>query len=319
MRRLLPLLLLGIATASMAYAQTSPAQSVVSSPPSAKSNATPAPDTSPNDDAADSADVPSNDVSVDPASLIPDPPPLPKENATLIGGTIQHLDRVRDVLTLHAFGGGSMKIEFDPRTEIYLNGNPGGTADLHQGDRIYADTILNGDRIFARAIHLRNTSTGGESQGTIVAYHPNRNELLLRDRLSPRTIRVRLDSSTRIVNRGRTVSASDLVPGTLVNINFGSQQDGGDLAHDISILATPGAGFTFVGQVIGVDLHAGVMSLLSSIDNKNYDLYIDPDNVNVGYDLRPGAQVTVLTRFDGKHYVVRSVTFNSAANAQPKP
>ena len=38
------------------------------------------------------------DIVADPASLIPDLPRLPQAKATLIGGTVERLDRVRDRL-----------------------------------------------------------------------------------------------------------------------------------------------------------------------------------------------------------------------------
>src|SRR5579864_8011655 len=41
-----------------------------------------------------------SETSIDPASLLPDLPPLPKAKASLIGGTIGRLDRVRDQITV---------------------------------------------------------------------------------------------------------------------------------------------------------------------------------------------------------------------------
>src|ERR1700756_5710279 len=61
------------------------------------------------------------DVTLDPASLLPALPELPRSKPSLIGGTIDKLDRVRDQITVRVFGGGKMKIAFDPRTHIYQN------------------------------------------------------------------------------------------------------------------------------------------------------------------------------------------------------
>ena len=56
----------------------------------------------------------------DPASLLPDLPPVPRAKATLIGGTVERLDRVRERVTVRVFGGGRMSVLYDPRTRVYL-------------------------------------------------------------------------------------------------------------------------------------------------------------------------------------------------------
>src|ERR1700685_581804 len=66
------------------------------------------------------------DNALDPASVLPDLPKLPPAKASLIGGTVEKLDRLRDQLTIQIYGGGKLKIAFDPRTHI-LN-NAGGEA-----------------------------------------------------------------------------------------------------------------------------------------------------------------------------------------------
>src|SRR2546430_2235772 len=96
------LLLLGLANG-----QATPAQSIVSAPTNAGSS----------EDATGSTGVP--DIAVDPASLLPDLPSLPKTNASLVGGMIAKVDRVRDQLTVAVFGGGKMKVAFDTRTRIF--------------------------------------------------------------------------------------------------------------------------------------------------------------------------------------------------------
>src|SRR4051812_37430222 len=58
-------------------------------------------------------------IAVDPATLLPDLPPVPKADATLVGGTIDRIDSVRDKITVRLFGGGKQSVLFDPRTRIY--------------------------------------------------------------------------------------------------------------------------------------------------------------------------------------------------------
>jgi hypothetical protein len=252
-----------------------------------------------------------NEVALDPASLLPDLPALRPAKASLIGGTINKLDRVRDQLTVQIFGGGKMQIAFDTRTHIYNNGAPGSTSDLRKGDRIYIDTVLDGSTIFAKTIRLKTSASAGESQGVVIGYRADKGELELRDLLSPRPLKIRLTSQTKIVEGDRTESASKLSQGTLVAVKFGAQQNGSDVASEVSILAVSGASFTFVGTVTAVDLRLGLLVLNSSVDHKTYEVSLDPALLPTDDTLRPGADVTVLSRFDGNRYVARTVTVNS--------
>src|SRR5258708_4367743 len=217
-----------------------------------------------------------SDTLIDPASLLPDLPKVPNAKASLIGGTIGRLDRVRDQLTVQVFGGGKMKISFDPRTHIYHDGIEASLADLHQGDRVYVDTILDGTTVFARTIRLKSSALAGESQGIITSYRADKGELQIRDALSPREVKIRVTPQTRIVEGDHSAPASKLAPGTLVAIKFGPGRDGGEIAKEVSVLAIPGASFTFAGQITAIDLRLGLLVLNSSTDHKTYEIYLDP-------------------------------------------
>ena len=301
-RLMLNLVTCGAVLGGLAFGQVTPAESVVSEPA-----ATPA--ASPDETAKSSAG--DADITLDAASLLPDLPPVPAGKATLVGGTIERLDRVQDRLTVHVFGGEKMKILFDTRTGIYRDGIRISAAELRQGDRVYVDTMLDGSEIFARNIRLKSSGPVGESQGVILSYRANDGELQVRDAISPHPLKVRVTSSTRVTQGNRTVSASALTPGTLVAVTFGPQQKGADVAREISILAERGANFTFAGQVTFLDLHSGLLVLKSATDQKTYEIHLDPSEVKVDDSLRQGADVTVQTRFDGSAYVARSVTINS--------
>ncbi len=302
MSRLLPITLASVLIlAGVSYGQV-PAQSamssaVVSSPPAISVVNEPEP-------ALDNAEI-----ALDPASLLPDLPSLPPAKATLVGGRVEKLDRVQDRLTLQVFGGGKMKVVFDPRTRIYRDGVPASAADLRPGDRVYVDTILDGSTVFARSIRLKSTAPTGESQGVIVSYR--RGVLTMRDQLSPHSVTVRLSPSTRIVKGDKVSSANELVPGALVAVKFGAQQDGHDLAREVAVLAVPGSSFTFAGEVINLDLRTGLLVLHSSTDRKTYEIYLDEAAGTVDDNLRQGAQVSVIARFDGDRYVARNVTVSS--------
>jgi hypothetical protein len=255
-----------------------------------------------------STDTP--DIVVDPASLLPDLPTLPPRKASLIGGTIQKVDRVRDQFTVQVFGGGKMKILFDPRTQILQGDVKAFGSDLHPGDRVYVDTILDGSAIFARNIRVANATSGGTSQGVVNSYRADKGELVLRDLLSPDPVKLHVTSRTQVVQGDHAASALQLVPGTLVNVTFAAQKDGRD-ARQISILAVPGSDFTFAGQVVSLDLHIGLLVLLSATDHKTYEIYLDPSVISVDDGLRAGAEVTTTAKFDGTRYVARNVTVTS--------
>jgi hypothetical protein len=284
-----------------AYGQSVSEQSVLSAPLPVRSTNTPA--------ALDR----SSDNTVDPASLVPDLPALSPKNTSLVGGTIRKLDRVKNQLTVEVFGGGKMTVFFDTRTHIFQDGIPASAAEMHKGDRVYVDTILNNSTIFARNIRLKTDAPAGISQGVVVSYNRDKGELIVRDALSPEPLKLRVGSQTRLTDRARNVSAAatDLVPGTLVTIKFGSQaRENLDTATEISILASPGANFTFAGHVIGLDLRTGLLVLKNATDGKSYDIYLDPATVAVNEKLQLASEVIVLTRFDGSRYVASSVTVN---------
>jgi hypothetical protein len=251
-----------------------------------------------------------SDAAIDPASLLPDLPSLPPKKATLIGGTIQKLDRVRDEVTVQIFGGGKVKISFDPRTHIYLGTEKASTSDLHKGDRVYVDTILDGSLVFAKNIRLKNTVSAGQSQGVVTGFRSDKGELVLRDALSPRALKVRLTPQTKIVQGNQPVGTGELVSGTLVSVKFGPEEDGRAVAREISVLAVPGSSFTFAGRITSIDLRLGLIVLTSSTDNKIYEIHFNPSLISVDDNLRPDANVTVETRFDGNQYLARSITVN---------
>ena len=255
-------------------------------------------------------DLDSADISVDPASLLPDLPALPPTKASLLGGTIQRVDRVRDQLTVQVFGGGKTRVAFDTRTHIFEGNGLGTAPDLHVGDRVYVDTILDGSTVFARNIRLAMDLSGGNSQGVVKSYRADKGELILRDMLSPDPVKLRLTDRTQVMKGGKVASASQLVPGTLVEENFTSQKNGRD-AQQVSILAVPGTDFIFGGTVTSLDLHIGLLVLTSSSDHKTYEIYLDPSAISVDDQLRPGADVTTVAKFDGTRYVARSLTVNS--------
>ena len=245
-------------------------------------------------------------ISIDPASLLPDLPAVPRKNATLVGGTLEKLDRVRDQLTVRVFGGGRTTVLIDPRTRVFRGTKQVTIADLREGQRIYLDTILDGSTIFAKNIRLDAAAALGESRGVIVKYRPDQGDLSIQDGIAPFPIKVRLSSSTQFVQGDRTVAASSLVSGALVDVTFTPEGNGYDTAQKISILARPGTRYVFSGQVVHIDLRTGLLVLNSSTDHKTYEIYLDP-SLPPDDSLQPGSTVTAVTSFRDSRYVARNV------------
>jgi hypothetical protein len=300
---------LGFAT--LAWAQTPPPAKAVASTASVPPATAEKPD--PPIQPTKTADK-TPDITLDPASLVPDLPPIPNLKATLIGGTIEHVNPVQDEITIRVFGGGKMKALFDPRTKVSRDGKKASIEELKTGQRIYADTILLNGTVFARNIRLGGSNPTGHVQGVVVAYQGNRNALELRDPLSPAPMKLQLTPATHITRANQSASINDLVPGTLVSVNFLPEPGGHPVAQQVTILIMPGTEFTFNGRVTALDLHLGLL-VVTSTDNKMYEVHFDPATLPVSPDLREGAEVSVQTRYEGNQYVARGLTVKkNAAN-----
>lgn len=295
-------LLLGVA-----FAQTGsePAPSAIVSPPSTSIQPV---NIQPGNPAPENEITTESSIVADPSSLLPDLPPVPRRDATLVGGTLERLDRVRDQVTVKVFGGGRISALFDPRTRVYRGSKEVTIADLRPGERIYLDTILDGTAVFAKNIRLSAMASAGESQGVLIRYSGS--DIILRDGLSPSPVRIRVSPSTKFVRGSQSVPAATLVPGTLISVDFDAQGNGHDLARQISILALPGTRYTFVGQIIHIDLRTGLLVLNSSVDHKTYEIYLDsrltPDD-----NLHAGSNVTIAADFEDSRYVARMLTIDS--------
>jgi hypothetical protein len=249
----------------------------------------------------------SSTATVDPASLLPDLPPLPAAKATLIGGTIAKLDRVRDQMTVNVFGGGHVTVFFDPRTQVYLGTEAASTTALREGARVHFETILDQGTVFARTIRLSAPQAQGGLQGILLNYRADRGELTLRDAMSPTPVRVRLTSSTRLTNGDRSVSADSLGAGSLIAVKFYNQPGAGNFASEVSVLALPGAQYSFSGKVVTVDLSRGMLVLESATDGKTYEIDLAP-SAHADDELHAGVAVTVLATFEGSRYVARDLS-----------
>lgn len=243
-------------------------------------------------------------------------PPLPRGKSTVIGGAIGGVDRVRDQLTLNVFGGRTLKVLFDERTQVYRDGVKTGLRDLRAGDHVSVETVLDGTMVFARSIRLLSALPEGECQGQVLSYDPVDRELTVRDVLSREPVKLHVAAGAVFVRQGQAAStslasgSSDLAPGTLVSVKFQSDNKGRGVVSQIAILATPGTAFVFVGSVVFLDLHSGLLALVDPRDGRRYDVFFDSDRLPMSHEMHEGMDVTLTADFDGSRYVARAIAIN---------
>jgi hypothetical protein len=246
-----------------------------------------------------------------PAVFLPDLPTMPRGKSTVIGGSIRQVDGVRDQLTLNIFGGRAMKILFDERTQVYRDGQKAPLRDLHAGDHVSVETMLDGTTVFARSIHMLSHLPEGECQGQVVSYDHGNGELMVRDSLSPEPVKLHVTSATTILRQGQESSSGDLSAGTLISIHFQADSTGQNVASKIAVLATPGSAFVFAGNVVFLDLHSGLLALVDPRDDRRYEISFDPARLRLSRDVHEGSAVTVTANFDGARYAASAVTVNA--------
>jgi len=237
-------------------------------------------------------------------------PPLPAGKATLIGGTIESVDLVRDRVVIQIFAGRRMAMLFDERTHIFRDGEAGTFDDLRKGQRTYVDTMLDGKDIFARTIRIVAQGPLGESSGQIVDFDSSTGDLVFRDTLSPEEVVLHVASDAKVLHGDQETDRASLRPGTLVSLHFNPEGSRIPTVHQIQVIAATGATFTFAGRIEHLDMRQGLLVLVDPRDNKSYDLHFDPSKLRNMLDLRPGLAVTVQASFDGKRYESKEIQIN---------
>lgn len=294
-RVFIPVLLGGLALAPWSFASSDPTHGP-GTPPSANASASSAADTG----------LTSGDL----ASFLPPLPSVPSGKSTVIGGVIRTVDPVRDQLTLNVYGGGKpMKILFDERTQFYRDGVRTPLNNIRPEEHASVETILDGDDVFAVSVHMLSQSPLGECEGQVLAFDPRNGQVTVRNMLSGEPIKLTVEPKTMIARMGQPAFAStvtgtsDLMRGALISVKFESNNKGGAVADAISILATPGSGFYFSGNVTFLDLHAGLLALTDPRDQSSYTIAFDPARFPLSRQLHEGSRVGVSASFDGQRYV----------------
>lgn len=247
---------------------------------------------------------------------LPALPTAPRGKSTVIGGSIRAVDPVRDQFTLKVFGGKTMKVLFDERTQVYRDGVKIPLRDLHSEDHASIQTVLDGTDIFALSIHMLSQSPAGDAQGQVLSYTPSTGELMVSSALSSDPIKLLVSSETSVKREGQGTFASaqsgltDLVKGSLVAVKFVPDQRGRGIASQITIFAVPGSAVIFSGNVSSVDLYSGSLVLIDPRDDKSYQVFFDSSHLPMSHALHQGDRITVNANFDGSRYVASAVTAN---------
>jgi hypothetical protein len=275
--------------------------------------ATPVPTANPKTDILDSSAT-SGALATDGHDPILDPAPVPRTTTTMVGGTISGVDRMRNKMTVHVFGGGRWTVNFDERTHIFHNGAETTQLALKKGERVYVDTQLDNNKhdIFARNIRVGVAVPPADADGQIIAVDTKHNELTLRDALNSVPVRFAVDQETRISSGQTPAAFKDVKPGTLVHVRFSASSPNRGLAREVDIIAAPGATFTFAGKVTFLDLHRGLLAVQNSTDDRNYEIHFAPSVIGDRSSLGVGRDVLVRATFEGTRYTAQSVSVPQA-------
>lgn len=240
-------------------------------------------------------------------------PSDPTGKSTVLGGQIARVDPVLDRLVLKVYGGKPVTVLFDERTQVYRDGKRIPLLDLAAARHASVQTALDGASIFAISIHILSAQPEGEYQGRVLSYNPESGVLVLTSAPDRPPFTLIVSTQTSFKRLGQEAFSSvqsgpnDLAPGSLVAVQFDSNNGGRGAATEISVLAAPGASFIFSGTVSELDLPAGTLVLVDPRDNKSYGISFDP-NAPVSQQLRIGQHVRLSANYDGHKYVATEIT-----------
>jgi hypothetical protein len=280
---------------------------------------TPIPQAQPKTDILDSSAT-SGALVTDGHDPILDAAPVPRTTTTLVGGTISGVDRMRNRLSVHVFGGGHWSVNFDERTHIFHNGAETTQLALKKGERVYVDTQLDNNQhdIFARNIRVGVAALPADVDGQIISVDFKHNELTLRDTINSVPVRFAVDPETRISNGQTPAAFKDVRPGTLVHVRFAAEQPNRGLAREVNIVAAPGSTFTFAGRITFLDIHRGLLAVQNSTDDKSYEIHFSPASTSYRNSLSVGTEVLVVATFEGSHYSAQSIAVTKGAGGEDR-
>jgi hypothetical protein len=207
-----------------------------------------------------------------------------------------------------------MKILFDERTLVYLDGKRVPLRELGPEDHASVETTLDGDRIFAVSIHVLSSAPEGDYEGRVVSYNSGTGELIIASSASREPFKLQVARDATFTRRGQPRFASqrsgpwDLQRGSLVSVEFESDQEGHGVAGKIAVLAVPGTAFAFSGNISWLDLQSGSLVLVDPRDQQTYQISFNAARVPAGMGLHIGQHVSIRADYDGMRYVASEIT-----------
>jgi hypothetical protein len=240
-------------------------------------------------------------------------PAMPRGMSTVLGGQLRDIDLVRDEFSLKVFGQRTMKIRFDARTLVYLDGKSVSLRNLRSGDHASVQTVLNGTDVFAISIRMLSHSPEGVYQAQVVSYNHDSGELILKGAMSRDPIKLRVPANTPVTQIkqksifSQITGLPDIVKGSLISVNFQSDKEGHGVASKIEIIATPGSVFMFSGNLASLDLHSGLLVLIDAQSDNSYQVSFDPAHFPASRILHEGDFIQVTAIYDGAHYTASAI------------
>ena len=237
-----------------------------------------------------------------------EPPPLPKGKPTLIGGLATSVDHVRNRLTVQPFGKGEkVKVFVDERSHIYRNGVETTVLGIHKGDRVYVDTMLDHDKVFAKNVRVITETGLAEVRGQVIGSNPEKGTISVRDQLSAKPVTFSVSGATRYSSSKGAATASDVQPGALINVHFSPRADNRDVAQEVMVLAKPGDNYIFSGTVTNLDMRTSTFFVDNQADEQSYEVHFSPTVMADARSLKIGQEVTARAVFDGKKYQATNI------------
>jgi len=241
-------------------------------------------------------------------------PPLPRGKSTILGGAIRDVDPVLDRFTLGIAGEKPMKILFDERTQVFLDGQKIPLHDLRPSMHASVQTTLDGTSVFALSIHILSRLQPGDYSGEVVSYDSSTGDLQLTTGHGGEPLHFKVASGAMFARKGQgsfiatQAGPADLQKGTLVSLQFQPDGKGHATATEVTILAIPGSQFVFTGNLLALDMHVGSMVLLDPRNNQTYQINFSASTLPSMPNIHPGQRVRIAAEYDGTRYLAHSVS-----------
>lgn len=241
-------------------------------------------------------------------------PPVPSGTSTIFGGAIRDVDPVRDELQLNVYGQRPMKILYDARTQVFLDGVKVPLQNLKPANHASVQTTLDGEKIFAISIHILSQLPQGQYRGRVLRFDRGSGQLSLDAAPSPQPFRVIVPDTAKVSRTGQAAFTAasdgfgDLKPGSLVDVSFGAEGGKEGVASQVTVLAVPGSAFAFSGNITALDTGAGFLTVQDPRDQDSYRIAFEPGIISNAPNLRIGQRVRITASYDGNTYKASNIT-----------